>query len=156
MPDVPSISREEPVLMSIEEDVLGSARSVVDRGSGDDPERRRARELNPDVDTDLSIHGFRYCQREQRREHESFHGLPTFPARTNLLLFIGRVLSALGTRSLGCGAVGRRKIGALLEHVVDGVTAQDARQLIGISDGTMLGAIPHDDLCLGGAESGKL
>jgi hypothetical protein len=81
MPDVPSISREEPVLMSIEEDVLGSARSVVDGGSGDDPECRRARELNPDVDADLSMHGFRYCQREQRREHESFHGLPTLSGR---------------------------------------------------------------------------
>jgi hypothetical protein len=39
---------------------------------------------------------------------------------------------------------------------VEGVPAQDARQLIDISDGPMLGAKLHDNLYLGGAESGKL
>ena len=58
----------------------------------------------------------------------------------------------LGSRSLGSGTVGRAKIGALLQHVEDVVTAQDARQLICISDGTMLGTKPHDDVNLGGAE----
>ena len=62
---------------------------------------------------------------------------------------------ALSSRSLGSRAVGRDKIGPLLEPVVDGVTAQNARQLISISDGAMLGAKSHDELYLDGAESGK-
>src|SRR5262249_59174421 len=57
-PNVPSVG-EDPVLMSIEEDVRRRTRRVVHRAPLNNEERRRTRQMNPDVDTDLGVHGGR-------------------------------------------------------------------------------------------------
>src|SRR2546426_6583777 len=77
-PDIPSVTGEDPVLMSAEEDVRWSARRRVNRSSRDDHEGRWGWKLNPDLNPHFGVDGYRACRHEQRNEQEDYRdGGPT-------------------------------------------------------------------------------
>jgi len=65
-PDIPSVTGEDPVLMSAEEDVRWSARRRVNRSSRDDHEGRWGWKLNPDLNPHLGVDGYRACRNRSR------------------------------------------------------------------------------------------
>src|SRR5580765_2079104 len=71
LPEIPSAALERPILMAIEEDVLGRLGRIVDRHSWDDHEGGRGRQVNPDVDPHLRLNA-RDCRYENRRQHYDY------------------------------------------------------------------------------------
>src|SRR6059036_2910544 len=71
-PDIPSVAGEDPVLMSVEEDVRWSAWRIVNRSSRDDHEGWWGWKLNPDLDPYLGVDRYRDCRHEQRNEQEDY------------------------------------------------------------------------------------
>jgi hypothetical protein len=65
--------------VAVEEDVAGSARSIVDRRPRDGHEGGWRREVNPEVDADphLRTSGYRDCggHEEHTKQDESLHGV---------------------------------------------------------------------------------
>jgi hypothetical protein len=64
--------------VAVEEDVPGSARSIVDRRPRDGHEGRWPREVDPDVDAHPHLRMSRYCDcchEEHTEQEESFHGV---------------------------------------------------------------------------------
>ncbi len=59
--DTPSVIGVAPILVRVEEDIRGSAGSIVDGHSGNDHERRWSREWQPDLDVHLGPS--RHCGR---------------------------------------------------------------------------------------------
>jgi hypothetical protein len=84
LPEIPPATLERPILMAIEEDVLGRAGRVVDRHSWDDHEGGRSRQMNPDVDPHLRL-GARDCCYDNRRQDNDYPNRHANHKRSSLL-----------------------------------------------------------------------